>query len=135
MTRKVPSMPPIFEAERSSHAARMPVFAISVLCMAVVTGLLAGCAVDRPLRTPNASDVLRADLPAATAPKAVVVPARISEALAEPALPVVPVLPEPRLDLLVNNAQAREVFLAIVADTRYSMLMHPDVAGTLSVTL
>ncbi len=42
---------------------------------------------------------------------------------------------EPRLDLLVNNAQAREVFLAIVADTRYSMLMHPDVTGTLSVTL
>jgi MSHA biogenesis protein MshL len=39
------------------------------------------------------------------------------------------------LDLLVNNAQAREVFLAIVADTRYSMLMHPDVSGTLSVTL
>jgi MSHA biogenesis protein MshL len=37
--------------------------------------------------------------------------------------------------LLVNNAQAREVFLAIVADTRYSMLMHPDVSGTLSVTL
>ena len=27
------------------------------------------------------------------------------------------------------------MFLAIVADTRYSMLMHPDVAGTLSVTL
>ncbi len=42
---------------------------------------------------------------------------------------------EPKIDLLVNNAQAREVFLAIVADTRYSMLMHPDVAGTLSVTL
>jgi MSHA biogenesis protein MshL len=43
--------------------------------------------------------------------------------------------PEPKVDLLLNNANAREVFLAIVADTRYSMLMHPDVAGTLSVTL
>ena len=42
---------------------------------------------------------------------------------------------EPKLDLLVNNAQVREVFLAIVADTRYSMLMHPDVSGMLSVTL
>jgi MSHA biogenesis protein MshL len=29
----------------------------------------------------------------------------------------------------------RDVLLAIVSDTRYSMLMHPDVAGTLSVTL
>jgi MSHA biogenesis protein MshL len=42
---------------------------------------------------------------------------------------------EAKLDLLVNNAQARDVFLALVADTRYSMLLHPDVAGILSVTL
>jgi MSHA biogenesis protein MshL len=74
-------------------------------------------------------------LPVAAIAKPVAVPARISEALAEPAPPALPLLPEPRLDLLVNNAQAREVFLAIVADTRYSMLMHPDVTGTLSVTL
>ncbi|OIQ71768.1 type II secretion system protein D precursor [mine drainage metagenome] len=63
------------------------------------------------------------------------VPQSISLALAEPALPAVLPAPEPRIDLLVNNAQAREVFLAIVADTPYSMLMHPDVSGTLSVTL
>ena len=63
------------------------------------------------------------------------VPSSISQGLAEPAPPPAPMPIEPRLDLLVNNAQAREVFLAIVADTRYSMLMHPDVAGTLSVTL
>jgi len=63
------------------------------------------------------------------------VPTRISDALAEPAPPTVALPPEPRIDLLVNNAPAREVFLAIVADTRYSMLMHPDVAGHLSVTL
>jgi len=106
------------------------------LC-SVVVGLLAGCAADRPLRTPNVSDAIRAELPsAAVAPgKPVVVPTRISDALAEPAPAAVPLPPEPRLDLLVNNAQAREVFLAIVADTRYSMLMHPDVSGTLSVTL
>jgi MSHA biogenesis protein MshL len=53
------------------------------------------------------------------------VPVNVSEALAEPVPRVAPVVAEPRLDLLVNNAQAREVFLAIVADTRYSMLMHP----------
>lgn len=97
--------------------------------------LLAGCTVDRPLRTPEASAAIRTELAPAPAPKAVVVPARISEALAEPAPPSVALPAEPKLDLLVSNAQAREVFLAIVADTRYSMLMHPDVAGTLSVTL
>jgi len=102
----------------------------------VVLGLclLLGCAADRPLRTPDVSAAVRAELNA-TASKPTAVPARISEALAEPAPALVPPLPEPRLDLLVNNAQAREVFLAIVADTRYSMLMHPDVSGMISVTL
>ncbi len=105
------------------------------LTSALALGLLAGCANDRPLRTPDVAETLRAELPVARAQPAVAVPARVSEALAEPAPKAAPLQPEPRLDLLVNNAQAREVFLAIVADTRYSMLMHPDVSGTLSVTL
>jgi MSHA biogenesis protein MshL len=105
---------------------------LTTLCVAMM--LLSGCASDRPLRTPDVGAAVRAEL-APAQPKMVAVPASISEALAEPAPPVVPVVPEPRLDLLVNNAQAREVFLAIVADTRYSMLMHPDVTGALSVTL
>jgi MSHA biogenesis protein MshL len=104
----------------------------TILSMALVMGLLSGCA-DRPVRTPDVGDAIRSEL--APAPVKAAVPARISEALAEPAPPLVPPPPEPRLDLLVNNAQAREVFLAIVAETRYSMLMHPDVKGTLSVTL
>jgi MSHA biogenesis protein MshL len=102
--------------------------------LAGITGLLGGCANDRPLRTPEVSSAIRAEI-APTDTKRNAVPASISNALAEPAPLAVPVPPEPRLDLLVNNAQAREVFLAIVADTRYSMLMHPDVVGTLSVTL
>ena len=98
------------------------------------TTLLVGCAADRPLRTPDVTEAVRAELaPVSKAPTSV--PVNVSEALAEPVPRVAPVVAEPRLDLLVNNAQAREVFLAIVADTRYSMLMHPDVAGTLSVTL
>jgi MSHA biogenesis protein MshL len=102
----------------------------------LLAALLAGCSTERPLRTPDVSAVVRAELNAAQAAKPPsAVPARISEALAEPPPPLAPPPPEPRLDLLVSNAQAREVFLAIVADTRYSMLMHPDVSGTLSVTL
>lgn len=107
---------------------------VLVVLMLTTAGLLGGCAAQRPLRTPDVSEAIRAEL-ASAAPKPLLVPARISEALAEPAQPIAPRIPEPRLDLLVNNAQAREVFLAIVADTRYSMLMHPDVSGTLSVTL
>ncbi len=103
-----------------------------VLCLGL---LAAGCA-ERPRRTPDVAEAIRTELaptPAGAASGAV--PAGVSDALAEPAPPAVPVPPEPRLDLLVNNANAREVFLALVADTRYSMLMHPEVTGSISVTL
>ena len=111
------------------------IFTLTGLCWVMGLMLLGGCAAERPLRTPDVSAAIRADLPPATSTRSVAVPSRISDAVAEPAPPDLPVLAESKLDLLVNNAQVREVFLAIVAGTRYSMLMHPDVAGTLSVTL
>jgi MSHA biogenesis protein MshL len=124
---------PITDASRRRvDAAPQQCTALAALLMCSSL-LLGACSADRPLRTPNVTDAIRAELPAPVVPKATVqVPERISDALAEPAPAAVPLAPEPRIDLLVNNAQAREVFLAIVADTRYSMLMHPDVAGTLS---
>jgi len=125
----------IFQFAQTGRGGWTRSFSSPGLCVALGVGLLAGCAAERPLRTPDVGAAVRADLSPATVAKPVAVPSRISDALAEPAPPVVPLPPEPRLDLLVNNAQARDVFLAIVADTRYSMLMHPDVAGTLSVTL
>lgn len=135
MTRKAHTMTDIFEATQTGSSVRTRWFAVSGLGLAMGVGLLGGCASDRPLRTPDVSAAIRAELPPDRASKPVAVPPRISEALAEPAPPTVPLPPEPKIDLLVNNAQAREVFLAIVADTRYSMLMHPDVGGKLSVTL
>ena len=42
---------------------------------------------------------------------------------------------EPRFDLSVNNAPATQVFMSIVSGTRYSMLVHPNVSGTISVNL
>lgn len=135
MTRKAHTMTDIFEATQTGFSVRTRWFAVSGLSLAMGVGLLGGCASDRPLRTPDVSAAIRAELPPDRASKPVAVPPRISAALAEPAPPTVPLLPEPKIDLLVNNAQAREVFLAIVADTRYSMLMHPDVGGKLSVTL
>lgn len=127
-------MNPIAFSAVTMPALRRGLPASVVLLCGMAMLVLAGCANDRPLRTPDVTETLRAELPPAAKP-AVAVPARVSEALAEPAPKAAPVPPEPRLDLLVNNAQARDVFLAIVADTRYSMLMHPDVSGTLSVTL
>jgi MSHA biogenesis protein MshL len=91
--------------------------------------LLGGCA-QRPLADDDdALPKLRAEAAAPTpvAPATVAAPAAAPPVAAAPA--------EPRFDLIVNNANAREVFLSMVTDTRYSMLMHPQVTGTLSVTL
>jgi MSHA biogenesis protein MshL len=43
--------------------------------------------------------------------------------------------PEPRFDLVVNNAPATQVFMGIVSGTRYSMLVSPEATGTISVNL
>ncbi len=42
---------------------------------------------------------------------------------------------EPRFDLSVSNAPASQVFMAIVSGTRYSMLVNPEVSGSISVNL
>ena len=42
---------------------------------------------------------------------------------------------DPRFDLSVNGAPAAQVFMSIVSGTRYSMLLNPEVSGTISVNL
>lgn len=63
----------------------------------------------------------------------------VSQALLPPLVVEMPAAstqkPESRFDLSVNNAPASQVFLAIVSGTRFSMVLHPDVKGELSVNL
>ncbi len=42
---------------------------------------------------------------------------------------------EAKFDLVVNNTPAQQVFMAIVSGTRYSMLLHPEVSGNISLNL
>lgn len=42
---------------------------------------------------------------------------------------------EAKFDLAVSNTPAQHVFMAIVSGTRYSMLLHPDVSGNVSLNL
>ena len=42
---------------------------------------------------------------------------------------------EPRFDLVVANAPATQVFMALVTGTRYSMLVGPEVSGAVTVKL
>lgn len=43
--------------------------------------------------------------------------------------------PEPRFNLAVNNAPASQVFMAIVAGSKYSMVFAPDISGTVTLNL
>lgn len=99
----------------------------------LVAAGLSGCA-DKPLRLAQPSQALREELQAQprVAPPSATASAPEAQPLPAPT-PTAP--PEPRFDLIVNGAQARDVFLSLVSDTRYSMLVHPSVSGTLSVTL
>jgi len=103
----------------------------------LLAGALVGCAA--PPRAGNEvlgqiNDVL---LKSATERK---VPAAefTDKSLMPPLAPLAAVdsaVPEPRFDLSVVNAPATQVFMALVSGTRYSMLLPPDVSGSLTVNL
>ena len=80
-----------------------------------------------------------AGLTTAMAPPAAGIPATPAPA----AMPPVPAQPSaipaaakgPRFDLSVNNAPASQVFLQLGAGTAYNMLVSPDIAGNITVSL
>jgi MSHA biogenesis protein MshL len=59
----------------------------------------------------------------------------VMDAVRDKPVPAKPVSSEPRFSLNVNNAKASEVFMGMVTGTSYSMLVHPDVTGTLTLNL
>ncbi len=100
-------------------------------------GLLSACA-EKPLQLAQPVAALRAELDAARARAAQAEAQSAAAAASAPAAAPAPpasVPAEPRFDLVVNGAQARDVYLSLVADTRYSMIVHPGVSGQLSLTL
>lgn len=106
-----------------------------LLLAAVAVLLLSGCADRPPWRALAIGEPQRLQLGLPAAPASAPAAPAAPVAVAPPPAPREAPPPEPRFDLIVAGAQARDVFLSMVADTRYSMLMHPEVAGTLSVTL
>ncbi|MGE5470334.1 MAG: pilus (MSHA type) biogenesis protein MshL [Bacteroidota bacterium] len=99
--------------------------------------LLAGCSSYPGLRNESGYDNIQNSLDQATRQKAPTQDA-INEALLPPLsldIPVAGKPVEPRFDLAVSGAPASQVFLAIVSGTRYSMLLPPDLGGSLTLNL
>lgn len=101
--------------------------------LALLVASLAGCATPVGQKGKGAlRDTLNE--PVATAePVAVQAPPRV-EAAKETPRPAKRA-PEVRFNLSVNNARASEVFVGMVSGTPYSMLVHPDVSGVLTLNL
>ncbi len=100
---------------------------------------LAGCAELDTKKDTAARDQINSELAKAAESKAKPVqPAAVDAALLPPLkvdMPKARKVLEERFDLSINNAPASQVFMSIVSGTRYSMLVHPDVRGAISVNL
>ncbi len=99
-----------------------------------LTGLLGACSATYPAKDLSAQNRIDSTLQQAAAPKPaqpLVVPPAVSQSLLPPlraTLPRGPAAPsEPRFDLVVTDAPIGQVLHAIVADTRYSILLSPKV--------
>lgn len=107
----------------------------SVLASALIA---VGCA-QEPVRTRGVSSEMQSEIDAGAQRAKAREPDAVKQALLPPLrmdLPQAQGKPlEARFDLNVNNAPAKEVFLSIVSGTRYSMLVHPEVQGSISVNL
>lgn len=111
--------------------------ASSLYLTAALTLLLAGCQSGPPPRA--TSDRIETELKDALAQRPVPkVPERVSAALLPPLaqeLPRPAAIPEQRFDLVVSNATVQQVYHAMASGSRYSILLPPTLAGTVSVNL
>jgi MSHA biogenesis protein MshL len=102
----------------------------------LVVLLLAGCAT--PSSKNQASDSIQQEMNQA-AQDSKSKPEMVSNALLPPLQVGMPEMAgkslDTKFDLTVNNIPASQVFMSIVAGTRYSMLLNPDVSGRISLNL
>ena len=98
-----------------------------------------GCAELPQQRQNLAQDAINTELERAATERKPITENAVSRALLPPLMVEMPRAdapkPEARFDLLVSNAPAAQVFMAIVSGTPYSMVLHPDVKGDISVNL
>lgn len=106
----------------------------------IILSLLTGCATTEPVRETSTLNKIKSEIKQASEQKVKEVPpAAVNAALLPPLKIELPKTAaaklEPRFDLVINNAPANQVLMGIVSGTRYSMLVHPEVNGQISVNL
>jgi MSHA biogenesis protein MshL len=112
----------------------------SLLALLGAGALLAGCQGTPPHQT---YDTIKREVASASAATrgAPAVDEAVANALLPPASTLARELPkarpalEERFNVAFNNVPAQQFFRSIVAGTRYNMLVHPDVSGTISANL
>lgn len=113
-----------------------------IACLAGLTVGLAACA--PPAQKHTTYDAIKAELKADSA-RAAAQPVRQPDAVADALLPPVTALSsrlpraraalEERFNVAFNNVPVQQFYNALVEGTRYNMLVHPDVSGTVSANL
>ncbi len=101
--------------------------------------MLSACATLEPQNSTTIKKIKDELKIAAEVKETVSTPMAINDALLPPLKIVMPKASakqlEQRFDLVINNAPASQVLMGIVSGTRYSMLVHQDIAGSISVNL
>lgn len=132
----------IFSPSRNPVSPGIPV-RIKTCVLGYMLATLTGCAA-HPTQDTRAIHRINAELHTATEGKSntVLSDAAVSAALLPPLKIELPKssqfskpLLEQKFDLAVNKAPAQQIFMDIVSGTPYSMLVHPEVSGTLSLNL
>ncbi len=100
--------------------------------------LLSACATGGSSKNAVA-DKIKQEMDAAATPRESAKPEAVDQALLPPLAVPQPLTDnkpvEGKFDLAVNNTAAQHVFMAIVSGTRYSVLLHPEVSGLISLNL
>lgn len=109
-----------------------------IISSLLIPAVLVGCAI--PPSRQETYDLIKSEMSkAAAVPKAKAAePDVVSASLLPPLTLEMPAARKPleeRFNLNFSNAPASQFFMGIVSGTRYNMLVHPDVIGTVSANL
>ena len=123
----------------NQHKASM--FKISTMAAVISVSLgLGGCNV-APVKRDTYNAITDAVKGAAATTTPAAQPDAVEAALLPPVAALAQQLPkaraalDERFNVAFNNVPARQFFTSIVAGTRYNMLVHPDIGGTISANL